>query len=135
LHPKTASGNGRLEVVQAQGAFKELSALAGSFECDLTPTNVKQLALRFSQAGNNLGAVTVSGPLDSSKLEGKLQVEVSSMDRRVLNLAGAAAGIDFGNTTLQSSSRIELAQGGSRILVSGQLVGRAVSLAQGGQRT
>ena len=52
-------------------------------------------------------------------MEGKLTVEVSSLDRQVLNLAGAAAGIDFGTTTINTSNEIELTKGGTIITAAG----------------
>jgi len=42
------------------------------------------------------------------KMEGRLKVELRGIDRRLLNLAGSAGGIDFGTTTISSSNDIEL---------------------------
>ena len=52
---------------------------------------MKQIALRFTKAEAALGEVRIAGRLMRRKGEGKLKLEVLALDRRVLNLAGAAA--------------------------------------------
>src|SRR4030095_12849155 len=43
------------------------------------------------------------------------------IDKQVLNLAGAASGIDFGPTTLNSTNEIQVSKAGKAVTVSGQL--------------
>ncbi|HUI05528.1 MAG TPA: AsmA family protein [Verrucomicrobiae bacterium] len=115
LKPGAVKGNAAAKMDQATGVFADLTGLAAKFDCDVTPTDIKQCALTFTKADAALGNVSVSGPFDPAKMEGKLKVEASSLDRRVLNLVGAAAGIDFGTTTINTSNDIELTQGGAVI--------------------
>jgi hypothetical protein len=119
--PASINGKATFTVNKADGKFKELAALGTSLDCDATPTQVKQIALRFSQSGQALGEIMVSGPFDAQKTEGKLVATISSIDRRVLNLVGAASGMDFGTTTVNSTNEIELAKAGKQIGVSGRL--------------
>jgi uncharacterized protein involved in outer membrane biogenesis len=121
LKPASIKGDVTLNVEQATGALADLAALAVRFDCEATPTEVKQIALSFTKADVALGEVRISGPLDTTKLEGKLKLEVLSLDRRVLNLAGAASGIDFGPTTINSTTDIELAKSGKEISLAGRL--------------
>ncbi len=121
LKPGAVNGSAAVNVNQATGDFADLTALAAKFDCDVTPTDIKQCALAFTKAGAGLGEVRFSGPFDLAKTEGKLKVEVSSLDRQVLNLVGAAAGIDFGTTTVNTSNDIELTQGGAVITAAGTL--------------
>jgi hypothetical protein len=52
-------------------------------------------------------------------------VEILSLDRQVLNLVGAAAGLDFGTTTIHTRNEIELTQGGAVVTATGTVnVGR-----------
>lgn len=53
----------------------------------------------------------------------------------MLNLAGAAAGIDFGSTTISSTNRLEVTQAGKVILLNGRLAANALSITQKGQTT
>ena len=106
---------------KATGDLADLEALAAKLDCEVTPTEIKQLALGFAKTGTGLGEVRVSGPFDLAKMEGKLKMEVSSLDRHVLNLVGASDDIDFGTTTVNASNEIELANGGALITAAGTL--------------
>lgn len=121
LKPGTVKGNASFSIGQASGMLGELNSLAAKLDCETSPTEIKQLALRFSRASVPLGEMRVSGPLDIAKTEGKLKVEILAIDRQVLNLAGAATGMDFGTTTINSTSDIELAKAGQQISVVGQI--------------
>jgi uncharacterized protein involved in outer membrane biogenesis len=121
LKPGAVKGNASFSIGQATGALADLNALAAKLDCNSTLTEVRQLALRFSRGTAPLGAVHVSGPFDAQKLEGRLKAEILSIDRQVLNLAGAASGMDFGTTTINSTNDLELAKGGQLISVVGKL--------------
>ena len=135
LKPAKANGKATFTVEKAAGNFAELAALVATVDCDATPTEVKQLALSFTKSGEALGQVRVSGPFDAAKSEGKLNVAVLSLDRRVLNLAGAASGIDFGTTVINSTNVIELTKGGAVIAAAGQLDAARVRITRQGQTT
>ena len=107
----------------------ETGALVCALDADLSPTEIKQLVVQFTQSGKSLGSLQVNGPFDPAKTEGKLNVAISSIDRQVLNLAGAAAGIDFGSTTITSTNRIEIAQAGKVVLLNGRLAANTLSVA------
>lgn len=119
LNPGAVKGNTTFHVEKASGDFADIASLTAKLDCDVSPTEIKQLALAFTKAGAALGQVSVSGPFDSAKMEGKLKMEVTSLDRQVLNLAGAASGIDFGATTINTSNEIELTKGGAVITAAG----------------
>lgn len=135
LQPAALQGNSRFSVTKAGGAFAELAALDLALEADATPTEVKQLALRFQKAGADLGEVRVRGPFDLAKSEGVLQIEIPRLDRSVLNLAGASAGIDFGGTTVHSTNQITITKAGQVIAALGQLRFSQLSLTQKGATT
>lgn len=135
LLPKSIKGSMQFTVGKTAGTFADLGALAGALDWDVTPTELRQFALQFSQSGQKLGQVRLSGPMDLAKTEGHLKLEVLSIDRHVLNLVGAARGWDFGGSVLNASSELEIAQNGSVISASGQLAGRQLSLKQNNQLT
>lgn len=135
LQPAKLNGKASFKIEKTGGSFAELSGLAATLDADASPTEIKQLALRFTQAGQPLGEMRVNGPFDMAKSEGRLNVAVLSLDRRVLNLAGAASGIDFGSTLVNSTNVIELAKGGSVITASGQLDATKVRITRQGQTT
>jgi len=96
---------------------------------------VKNLSARVFQPDKPPGALRITGPFDPNKLEGHLKLEVQSIDRQVLNRAGATRGWDFGNSTLNATNLIDIAQRGSVIAANGKLTGRQLGIKQGKQST
>ncbi len=120
LKPGTVQGNTRLEVTQAQGAFAQAAALGANLNCNLTPTEIKEVALRFQKGDTRLGELLVNGPFSMEKTEGRLSVQLLNIDKNLLNLAGASSGLDFGPTKISSTNQVELTSAGSTTSVAGQ---------------
>ena len=133
LLPTTLQVKVEQEILRAEGSLEELAGHRTTLTGDVTPTAVKEFSQRFFQGDKLLGEVKVSGPLDLSKKEGRLKLEVASIDRQVLNLIGAPLGIDFGTTTLNSATEISLTQGGSVIAANTRFNAAKFSLTQKGQ--
>lgn len=121
LKPATVKGDGSFTVQKATGEMRELNALVAKLNCDVAAAEVKEIAVRFSRGATALGRLNASGPFNSSKTEGKIKVEVVSLDRNVLNLAGVASGLDFGTTLINSTNELEFAAGGDSITAAGIL--------------
>src|SRR5438046_1288939 len=135
LMPQTIKGKVTHEIVKGGGSFSELAGERTELNCDVTPTEVKNFSVSFFQADKPLGALRVTGPFDLNKREGRLNLEIQSIDRQVLNLAGAARGWDFGNSTLNSTNLINISQKASVIAATGKLIGRQLGIRQGNQST
>ncbi len=135
LNPGSLQGSTRVSVSRAEGAFAQGGGLGADLECELTPGEIKQVALQFQKGNVRLGQLRASGPFDVAKLEGRLKVEILSIDKQVLNLAGAASGIDFGDTTLNCTNEIELAAGGSNLSASGQVALDKLQFTRAHQKT
>src|SRR5205085_11482489 len=100
---------------------------------EVTPSAIKQGALQFQKSGAKLGEVRVSGPFDMEKKEGHLSVQILSIDKQVLNLAGAKSGLDFGTTMINSSNELEIAKSGSVFSLRGQLTVDKLQVIRTGQ--
>jgi len=135
LKPASASGKLQLAVSRAGGAFENFSAFGAALDCNVTPTEIKQVLLHFQNGGAPLGELAVSGPLDLEKMEGRLQVELHGIDKRLLNLFGATSGIDFGTTTINSTNEITLANAGMTIKATGRFNADKVHLTRAGLTT
>jgi hypothetical protein len=135
LKAAAVKGGTRLEVSRAGGRFSDFSTFSADLDCDMTPAQIKQAGLHFQKGGSPLGELAVSGPLDMEKMEGRLKVELQGIDKRLLNLAGAASGIDFGKTTISSSNEIELTRSGAVISATGRFDAGHVQLTRAGQTT
>ena len=121
LKPVSVQGKIRTEITEAAGGMAELATLAADLNCEVTPTDIKQVALQFQKAGARLGEVRVNGPFDMEKTEGRLTVQILALDKQVLNLAGAKSGIDFGPTLVNSTNEIQLTKSGTAITAAGAL--------------
>jgi uncharacterized protein involved in outer membrane biogenesis len=119
LKPASIQGNTKLDVNRAEGAMAQMAGLGASLDCDVTPTEIKQVALRFQKGSTPLGELRVSGPFNMEKTEGRLTVQLANIDKNLLNLAGASSGIDFGPTTINSTNEIQLANAGAAITAAG----------------
>ncbi len=121
LQLASVKGLASFSVGRATGEFAELGGLIAKLDCEMSPAEIKQFALQFNKGNAALGRVRISGPFDTTKTEGKLKLEVSAIDRQVLNLLGAARGIDFGTTTINGTTDITIAQAGRMISPVGRL--------------
>lgn len=128
LQPASLAGQADLQVASATGAYKDVAGLTTALSTDLSPTELKRLTLEFLKDRVALGSVSAKGPLDLAKKEGQLQVDIASIDKNVLNLVGGPMGLDFTTTRLDSSNRLELTQGGSRVAVIGSATGSKISI-------
>jgi hypothetical protein len=135
LKPASVAGQTQIDATEAKGAFDQAAGLGVVLSTELTPTELKDASIRFTQRGNALGALVVSGPFNAETMEAKLAVRISQIDRQLLNLAGAAMGIDFNQTSINSSNTVELTQKGRVLSVNGQLALVSFSVTQHGQTT
>lgn len=135
LLPQGVKGALRLDVSQALGAFADGKGLATTLDLDLTMKEIKQLALRVARGQQTLATISASGPLDVMKQEGRVKLDIAGLDKNVLNIAGARAGLDFGGTTISLSNEITLAKAGKAISAVGQFAANNFGVTQQGQAT
>lgn len=135
LLPQGFKGNLRLDTTQARGGFADASGLATTLDLDLTMTDIKQLALKVARGQQQLATVSVSGPFDAMKQEGKLRLDVAGLDRNVLNIVGAKLGMNFENTRISLGSEVTVAKAGKAIAAAGQFAASDFSVTQQGQTT
>ena len=135
LMPQSISGSTRLLVEQGQGAFKEAANLSAVLDCQVSPTEIQQLALDFKRGEIKLGQLKVSGPLDMTKKEGRLKIDLLALDRQVLNLAGASHGWDFGTTVVNATNVVDVGAQGNAFAISGRLTGANAGILQNKQAT
>ena len=135
LLPQTLSGNGQVAFSRGEGAYAELAGLGANLQAEVSPTEIKQLGVRFERGGQALGRIQASGPLDLTKAEGRVKLEIQSIDRQVLNLFGARRGWDFAGSTLNATNIVDLARQGEIIGAKGVVVGRQLSIRQQAQAT
>lgn len=135
LKPGTIVGDAQMKISQAAGSFSDFGKLDGTLHCDVSPTQFKTVSLSFEKEGTRLGELRATGPFDAQKSEGRLNVELLSVDKRVLNLFAAKSGIDFGSTTITSTNEIDLAKSGAVINAAGQLSASKFQLSRTNEST
>jgi len=135
LLPTSAKGGVRIDIADATAALQTYSGLGLALDVDFANQDLKDLAIRFSQKGQELARIGIRGQVDLAKSEVRLTYEVQGLDRKILALAGAASGIDLGETRVGASGRLDLLKGGEQIASSGKLDVRSFSLGGNGTRT
>ncbi len=130
LLPDTMKGSTRVRIARATGGFADMASLNVSLDADLTPKEIRDLAVRFAKGDQQLGQLRVSGPMDLEKSEGSLKIEVLSLDKNILALAGAGQGYDFRNSTINSTNQVTISQNGNFFAASGKLAGNRVGIAK-----
>ncbi|MFO1488307.1 MAG: AsmA family protein [Verrucomicrobiota bacterium] len=135
LKPLSVKGKTAVEVSSATGSLANAAALATQLECEVTPTEIKRVAVSFLKAGTTLGALEVSGPFAAQKQEGRLSVVLKSVDRQLLNLAAAGRGLDFQSTTVSASNVVELTKSGTVINARGRVAVANFQASRAGQNT
>jgi uncharacterized protein involved in outer membrane biogenesis len=130
LNLASLQGSSRLSVNRATGSLAEAAGVVAHLDAEITPTELKQVVLRFQKEGAELAEMVASGPLDLVRREGKVKAEIRRIDRRLLNLAGASAGFDFGGTEIRSTHELTLARGGQQIAAKGDLTAGKMSVTQ-----
>ncbi|MDW7979647.1 MAG: AsmA family protein [Verrucomicrobiales bacterium] len=129
------SGKAQWQVTSASGNLSELALLRAELKCDVRPTEIAEVSLRFFRSTNPLGQLRLSGTFDVEKAAGDLTAEILNLDKHVLNLAGAAGGLDFGPTKINSTNRIRIAPAAAQVSVAGQLDVRQLSVRMHDQST
>jgi len=135
LSPSALKGASRIEVGRAEGGLAQLATVGCSLDCEVTPAEIKQVALVLRKGAESLGQLRVSGPFDMQKLEGRILVELAGVDQKLLNVAGGAAGLSFGTSTVSSTNVIQLAKGGALITAGGQFGLDRLQVTRDGQTT
>jgi uncharacterized protein involved in outer membrane biogenesis len=135
LLPTLAKGGVRVDLGETTGALQTLGGVGVALDVDLTKDELKDFAVRFSQRGQELGRIGLKGTLDLPKSEARLNYEIQGLDRRVLALAGAASGLDLGDTRVGASGKINVLKGGVEVTSAGKLQVNSFSLAGNGGRT
>lgn len=131
LMPANVQGDVKLAVSSAAGILADLAEVRANLACDVTTNEVRQLALRVQRRDQALGQMNVTGPIDLTRSEARLRLELKAIDRNVLNLAGAAFGLDFGETSISGSHLIDVSRRGELITAKGTLKADKLSVKQG----
>lgn len=129
LKPASGKGSVSASISDSGGAFAKFRGLGAVLDLDLTDSTLNLAGLRFRQGNQDLGALKLSGPMDATKSEARLKYELSGLDRRVLDVLGAAQGIELGGTTVSGQGLIEMLDAGVRVGSNGRFTASKFSLA------
>jgi len=135
LQPVSLIGGAWADVLQAPDAYKQLTGLHAGLDCTLTPTQLTQLSFSLLRSNKPLAQLNLSGPLDIASRQGRVKLDLSGIDRQVLNVLGAALGLDFGSTTISSREDIELSNAAQFINVTGRFNANKLSVTRQGAKS
>ncbi len=135
LAPASAKGEIKLAVTQALGNLKDFSGFSATLACDLNASELREFALRFEQSGKKLGVIRAAGPVDLMKSELALKIDITDIDRNVLNLAGTLAGWDFLKTSINSTAQLDITRRGEVVHAKSNLQVSNFSVSRVGETT
>jgi len=121
LKPRTLKGDVKFGVGEAGGDYADLMGIKGTFRSDPAPNKVWEMTLRIEQGNRRLGQARLFGPVDLDRSEARVRFELEPLDPRVLKLAGAPFGLDFGNTALSGTNLVDVSQRGDAISANGRI--------------
>ena len=119
LVPGGVVGSLKASIAKATGDFVKLADSGLGLTIDLTPTELKTLALSLQRGTLERRILKASGPLSLKTLDSKLALEIGPLDRELLNLAGGASGLDFRKTMVKADLVVESANAGKRTSIQG----------------
>lgn len=128
-------GTLQFETGTGTGALDQFGLMRGQVNCEITPTEIREVCVRLSKSGTTVGQVRLTGPFEIEKLGGEFAIEILGLNRQILNIAGAAAGLDFGTTTINSTNRVRVAQGVTAVSVAGYLHAQPLTVTHAGLGT
>jgi len=121
LLPAGVKGGLEFSADQAAGAFKDFAKLGATLQTDMSPTEIRQLQLSFKKDGQSFGSLGLNGTLALEKKEARLNYEIQGLDRRVLGIVGAGAGLDVGQTQVSAKGNIDMTKDGQIVSSKGRL--------------
>ncbi|MCU0787227.1 MAG: AsmA family protein [Verrucomicrobia bacterium] len=130
---KSIQGKATFDVTDARGTLADLAALALALDCQMSESEIQHLTLNVRQGAEDLTQMRVSGPFVPGKGEGRLAVELSGVDHRLLNLAGSSWDATFGHPELTSTNLLVLQRSFGAGALTGQLRVRDLAMTRGGQ--
>lgn len=119
--PSTVDGQILCRIGATTGAFTELQGLSLAVAAGVEPDRIRELGCRIDRAGTELGRVLVRGPFDIRGGTGTLEVVVAGLGQQALNIVGLPLGVTFGQTTINSTNLVSIAEAGRELAVSGAL--------------
>lgn len=96
------------------GAWEGWTNLLLSVNIALEPGQLQAMTLQLARENRALATLTARGPLHWDRREGNLEVRLSDVDHRVLNLWGQPRGLDFGQTHFGLDVRLVSEQQGRK---------------------
>lgn len=126
---------GDLSITGVQGVLQGVQvknfALSSHHDIKLEEAGVvalRALTLAFMHNDRPGGEIHITGNLNTAKQEGALTVSVKDINRNLLDLAFAHAGVQFQDTTINVNNKIEITEAGQAVRMAGTVDVRDFSL-------
>lgn len=131
--PQSVEGKTVIRLGEAEGRFADIQDLTAEMEANLTPKRLDGLSIVFSKGGQRLGRAQLNGPLDLDRRQAHLNLNVSELDRRVLNLLVAGRGWDFGSSRLSATGVLDFSRNGQFMVADVKINGNDLTLLTDGE--
>jgi len=117
----------------ASGRWKDYGRLSAQLSADSTRSEVRELRLSLTNAGQPAGEIRLSGPFDPEKAEARIAYRVSGIGPAALGIAGALMGLDLEGTRLEADGRVDVLRRGDEVSWQGRLSADPLVVRQDGR--
>jgi hypothetical protein len=106
--PVSLRGSTKLDLQNAPGLSNRADGATILIDTDLTPSAVAKFHLQLSREGATLAEFNASGPFDVFHQRGRLAMDLTGVDRRLLDLAGGPGGLEFHDAAVSLHQEIDM---------------------------
>ncbi|MDG1892274.1 MAG: hypothetical protein P8L18_13265 [Verrucomicrobiota bacterium] len=132
LLPAALDFSGALKTHAVHAPYADLDGLDGLWTFALEPGGMMDASLVMNRNGVSAGKMQITGPLQLSPAEGRLEISLNDLTKESLMLGSSIIGHPYKADGLNAEYTVDITNAGSAVSIQGLLDLRGFSVANGG---